>query len=126
MKNILEKAEIESILTTLKAMLKDSKTRLNICETREKNYVFYYLYNITKEYIKEVLSKLEVKDFIAVTENTNPNFPKELLYIFTKTVVLTDAKGEERIIQLYIKFSFNEKKKYIVTVSFHEAEHDFI
>lgn len=126
MKISLEKAEIESILTTLKAMLKDSKTRLNICETRDKNYVFCYLYNITKEYIKEVLSKLEVNDFIEATENTNPNFPKELLYIFTKTVVLTDAKGEERIIQLYIKFSFNEKKKYIVTVSFHEAEHDFV
>lgn len=126
MKISLEKAEIENILITLKAMLKDSKTRLNICETRDKNYVFCYLYNITKEYIKEVLSKLEVNDFIEATENTNPNFPKELLYIFTKTVVLTDAKGEERIIQLYIKFSFNEKKKYIVTVSFHEAEHDFV
>ena len=59
-------------------------------------------------------------------ENTNPNYKKELLYVFTKQVVLTNVIGEEDVIQLYIKFSLDEKKKLIINISFHEAEHDFV
>lgn len=121
-----EKAGISDLLCTLKRLLEDKRTRLVVCNNRAKNFVFSYLYGINKSYIKEILSKLEVNDFVEATENTNPNFPKELLYVFTKQVVLVNARGEEDVIQLYIKFSLDDKKKYIITVSFHEAEYGFV
>lgn len=122
----LETVEISQVLNTLKSMLSDRNTRLNICENREKNYIFYYLYNIDKNQVRQMLNELEVVDFKYITQNSNPNYPKSDLYVFSKTVVLTNAIGEEAIMELYIKFSLDEKNKRIITISFHEAEHSFI
>lgn len=126
MKYKMDNAEVNDLLYRLKRLLKDKRTRLVVCNNKDKNFVFSYLYGIDKSYIKEILSKLEVDDFVETVENTNPNFPKGLLHVFTKQVVLVNAKGEEDVIQLYIKFSLDDKKRYITTVSFHEAEYGFV
>ena len=122
----LEKTEVAKILNSLKSVLNDKDCRFIFRDKKEKNFTFCYLYGISIQYIKNTLSRLEVDDFVYAVENTNPNYKKELLYVFTKQVILTNAIGDEDVIQLYIKFCLDEKKKLIITISFHEAEHDFV
>lgn len=123
---ILEKTEVVKLLNSLKRVLNDKECRFIFRDMKDKNFTFCYLYGISIQYIKDTLSRLEVDDFRYAVENTNPNYKKELLYVFTKQVILTNAIGDEDVIQLYIKFSLDEKKKLIITISFHEAEHDFV
>lgn len=81
MKISIPEPKIIEYLDNLKLKLRSNGTHLRIA-TRDKNFVFAYLYNITEDVIKDVLLDLKPNDFKFATENTNPNFPTNLLYVF--------------------------------------------
>lgn len=122
---VLEDIEVKKYLMEMKEMLEEKETRVSICEHRDKNYTFYFLYNITKNYIIETLKSIQVKDFKYITENTNTNHPKNNLYVFSKKVDIVNAIGETCTLELYIKISIIKREKHIIIISFHEAEHSF-
>ena len=115
----------ENFLNQMNLMLKDNETKVDICPHRQKNFIFYYLYNINEDYVRKVLGELTISDLRDVTLNTNPKYPSEDLYVFSKNVVLLNADSREVEEELYIKISIDEKGKIITTISFHPAEHCF-
>ena len=123
MKIKLPEAEVQQYLDDLKSMLKRTNTKIVKCDNREKNFIFYYLYNIDERKIKEVLNTLSVNDFMFATPNDNHKYPNELLYVFGPKIKLYNAAGTLDDLELYIKLSL--MKDRIITISFHEAEHSF-
>ncbi len=121
----IDKTKGENFLTILRRMLKDNKTKIDICENRDKNYVFYYLYHIDKNIIRNILSQLTIEDLRDIRKNTNPNYPPDDLFIFSKEVFLNNSAGQEISEKLYIKLSINEKGKLVIVISFHDAKYSF-
>ena len=124
MNSILEE-KVRAYLKKLKEILNNPNHIINICDNRDKNYTFYYLYNIDKAYIEQVLNSLEASNFVEILINKNPNFPPNELYVFNKEVELVNQAGQEEEINLYIKLSIDEIVNRIITVSFHNASYSF-
>lgn len=124
MNSILEE-KVRAYLKKLKEILNNPNHIINICDNRDKNYIFYYLYNIDKAYIEQVLNSLEASNFVEILINKNSNFPPNELYVFNKEVELVNQAGQEEEINLYIKLSIDEIVNRIITVSFHNASYSF-
>ena len=122
MGNILEEKVLD-YLQKLKEILNKPNHILNVCSNRDKNFVFYYLYNVDEAYIEQVLKKLEVSNFVEILINNNPNFPPSELYVFNKSIQLINQAGQQEEINLYIKLSVDESTNRIITVSFHNASY---
>lgn len=122
MGNILEE-KVLAYLQKLKEILNKPNHILNVCSNRDKNFVFYYLYNVDEAYIEQVLKKLEVSNFVEILINNNPNFPPSELYVFNKSIQLINQAGQQEEINLYIKLSVDESTNRIITVSFHNASY---
>lgn len=121
--NLEEKVFV--FLKLLKKIIKMPNAHINVCGHRDKNFIFYYLYNIDTKYIKHVLSTLEVSDFVSIVQNKNPSYPFDDLYVFHKKVSLVNQAGDTDDIELYIKLSIVENVNRIIVISFHNAQYDF-
>ena len=98
----------------------DCPNNVIIKKERDKNLVFKYLYNLTKNEIIDVLKSLEVEEFNKKVESTNINHKGELLYIWNPKRICVDAIGNERYIKLYIKTFINNDSEYLIVIYFHE------
>ena len=111
--------ELVNYINSIKR-ISDSSDSVIIKEERDKNYVFKYLYNLTKHEIIKILKNLEVKDFYKKVESTNINHKGELLYIWNPTRSFVNAIGKEIDIKLYIKTYISKNEEYLIVISFHE------
>lgn len=117
--------KVRNFLKRLKKILTTPNVHIDICNHRDKNFIFYYLYNIDTLYIKQVLSTLVLADFVDIVQNKNPSYPSADLYIFHKNVNLPNQAGEYDDIELYIKLSIVDKDNRIIVISFHSAQFNF-
>lgn len=90
---------------------------------RDKNIKTMTIYNLNREKVKELLLKLEWKDFYQITleNNYKVNGPG-IYYIFKKTYQLMNLNGDENDVKLYIKFKMIEGREIVPLISFHEDE----
>ena len=118
-------AKVRVFLNLLKKILKMPNCHINICDHRDKNYIFYYLYNIDTKCIKQVLTTIEISDFVSIVQNKNPDYPPGDLYVFHKNVQLVNQAGDVDDIELYIKLCIIENDNRVIVISFHNAQFNF-
>lgn len=113
--------EIQNVLEKIKSCVEKDQYIIAQNENREENIAFIQEYNIRSEKQKCILLQLEPEDFCHTLQNAKPGYEFEVLYVFVPEVVLFDAEGEEKKIDLYIKINIIEKKNgsRVVVISFH-------
>lgn len=113
--------EIEEVLIQFKKCISDDRY---IVSRRQKNDEFRNDYGITTEQGKQLLLGLEVTDFVKREYNVNPDYsPEDIIYIFSPKRLLRSF-GEDKVIDLYIKFTFvdGENNLRTIIISLHKLE----
>ena len=117
--------EIEEVLGQIKELVSQNKFIISTGENRVKNDEFADEFNLDKEKRKQLMLKIEVRDFCDCVQSPNVYKNHDDYFIFGPYFLLTDVFGDERQVQVYAKFVLATSKttglKKIV-VSFHEAE----
>lgn len=91
---------------------------------RDKNEEFFSKYIIAEKDRIDILLELTTDDFIGWELSDNPNFPKDVVYIFhhTKAFIprgIEDAPCEN--VRLYIKFTWTKyQNNILLIISFHD------
>lgn len=114
------KEDIQKQLDSLNDAIKNK--RVHIDPDRIKNEKFLTDYMLKEKKQISMLKQLTVDDFCYTVINTNINYPKVPLYIFTKEYTL-NYFSEERKVIVYIKFYIALKRcqDYGIFISFHET-----
>lgn len=104
----------------MKQILKDGTDNLDIKINRDKNFTFFYLYNINKEFVRNALVNLTPNDFNREILSTNEFHTNEILYEWRTQLELTAMDGSTDIRDVYIKTYLDENNKTVVVISFHK------
>lgn len=114
--------EIECILETIQECVKRGNFSISLNRFRQENIDFINAYKLTSTRQKEILLHIEPNDFCHSLNNTNPGYEYEVLYVFCPLVILPDLFGQDKQIDIYIKFNIIEyaQGQQVVTISFHE------
>lgn len=114
--------EIATILERIKDCIRNDHYSIAQNENRSENTTFINEYNLRVDRQKEILMRIEVRDFCYSSPNNHPGYEYEILYIFAPRVVLINAEGEQETVDVYIKFNMIEDgdKDYTVVISFHK------
>ena len=117
--------EIEEVLGQIKELVSHNKFIISTGENRVKNDEFADEFNLDKEKRKQLILKIEVRDFCACVQSPNVFKNHDDYFIFGPCFLLTDVFGDERQVQVYAKFVLATSKTTglkTIVVSFHEAE----
>ena len=112
--------EINNYLDKMKKYISISDSNLYYISNREKNFVFKFLYSLTKYMVRDILLSLKPDEFYQKVEANDDKHKGRILYIWNPTRSFVDACGEEREIELYIKTDIYSSKKLVVVISFHK------
>ena len=113
-------SEINNYIDSMKQILKDGTDNLDIKINRDKNFTFFYLYNINKEFVRNALVNLTPNDFNREILSTNEFHTNEILYEWRTQLELTAMDGSTDIRDVYIKTYLDENNKTVVVISFHK------
>lgn len=113
-------SEINNYIDSMKLILKDGTDNLDIKINRDKNFTFFYLYNINKEFVRNALVNLTPNDFNREILSTNEFHTNEILYEWRTQLELTAMDGSTDIRDVYIKTYLDENNKTVVVISFHK------
>lgn len=114
--------QIVSVLTTIQDCVREGRYIISKNENRQENIDFINEYNLSSRRQKDILLKIEPKDFCHSLQNTNIGFEHEVLYVFCPQVILFNFDGVDELVDIYTKFNLidiNEGKRAIV-ISFHK------
>lgn len=116
------KEEIQSYLNEIKELVTVGKYQIS---NRDKNQQLYIDYVFSEEQCKKIILDLTVENFSDAVQNEHSKHPEEILYIFGEKVnLLPKQGGEEKTVDLYIKFNkLNANNSYLIVISFHEQEY---
>ncbi|ASW50163.2 TPA: hypothetical protein U1340_001279 [Streptococcus suis] len=117
--------EIEEVLRQIKELVSLNKFIISTGENRVKNDEFADEFNLDKEKRKQLILKIEVRDFCDCVQSPNVYQNHDDYFIFGPCFLLTDVFGDERQVQVYAKFVLATSKTTglkTIVVSFHEAE----
>ena len=111
MKNF-DKNEVTEVLSKIKKAIIDDSWSIETDDVIKKEPSFYTKYNINLEDIKEIIKKIEDKDFeCKIEKDTNKKL--QLIYLFKKDEVFADKK-----VSIYIRLCLiEEDKKVLASVS---------
>lgn len=114
--------EIKVFLEKAKGCIRKDRFIVSTNENRQENIDFINEYNLTSQRQKEILLRLEVKDFCHSLQNTNVGYEHEVLYVFCPQVLLYDIDDLEEMIDIYIKFNLLERQNgnRTIIISFHK------
>jgi len=115
----MQQDDIRKYLLTMKKLLKSGCKLTIVSRTKDKNFFFMYLYQLTNEKIKEILLSLKEDEFKENLYSTHPDHLGEELYVWNPTRTLIAQDGSKVTEKIYIKTHIDEKKKLVVTISFH-------
>lgn len=119
---IRDKEQIERYLSDVKSKVRDDLFRVERNDKRQENNNLFLRYVINKNKVKEVLLSLNSEDYSETRLNEHTGYEHELLYIFGKTVLLTERIGENRVkVPLYIKIN-NCENGPVIIISFHKQK----
>lgn len=119
---IRDKEQIEHYLSDVKSKVRDDLYRVERNDKRQENNNLFLRYVIDKNKVKEILLNLNSEDYSETRPNEHKGYENELLYIFGKTVFLTERIGENRVkVPLYIKIN-NREKGPVIIISFHKQK----
>ena len=113
--------EINDYINKIRFIL-NNNGRLVIKKNRDKNYIFFYLYNITDDFIINILLNRKDRDFNRVVLSNNEFHSKEILYEWVKEIELTDMSGNIDIREIDIKTYLAMNNKTVVVISFHKSK----
>lgn len=117
--------EIEEVLGQIKELVSQNKFIISTGENRVKNDEFADEFNLDKEKRRQLMLKIEVRDFCDCVQSPNVYKNHDDYFIFGPYFLLTDVFGDERQVQVYAKFVLATSKTTglkTIVVSFHEAE----
>ena len=117
--------EIEEVLGQIKELVSQNKFIISTGENRVKNDEFADEFNLDKEKRKQLILKIEVRDFCDCVQSPNVYKNHDDYFIFGPCFLLTDVFGDERQVRVYAKFVLATSKTTglkTIVVSFHEAE----
>lgn len=109
----------------IKELVSQNKFIISTGENRVKNDEFADEFNLDKEKRKQLMLKIEVRDFCDCVQSPNVYKNHDDYFIFGPYFLLTDVFGDERQVQVYAKFVLATSKTTglkTIVVSFHEAE----
>ena len=109
----------------IKELVSQNKFIISTGENRVKNDEFADEFNLDKEKRKQLILKIEVRDFCDCVQSPNVYKNHDDYFIFGPCFLLTDVFGDERQVQVYAKFVLATSKTTglkTIVVSFHEAE----
>lgn len=112
--------EINKYLNKMKKYISISDSNLKYISTRDKNFVFKYLYDLNKYMVRDILLSLKPDEFYQKIEADDEVHKGRILYVWNPIRLFVDARGEEREIELYIKTDIYSSKKLVVVISFHK------
>ena len=116
-------ADIEEYLSIVRQAVREDRYEIERNENREENLKLSWQYMLPEEEIKKIIYSLTPLDFSEAVKNRKKRFANEILYVFGKNVNLIERdSGQEKEIELYIKFN-KEIDNYVIVTSFHEAKH---
>lgn len=114
-----QQEDITSYLSTMKMLLKNNKNFVVVSETKDKNFIFMYLYRLSKDDIKDCLLSIKESEFKEKIYSTHPDHLGEELYVWSPTRTLVAQDGSMVDEKLYIKTYIDEMKRLVVVISFH-------
>lgn len=114
--------EIDVILSMIKSCVEKNRYIISQNENRQENIDFINEYNIRTDKQKSILMKIKTEDFCHSLQNTKLGYEYEILYVFVPQVELTNADGEEEIVDVYTKFNVIDlpSGSRTVVISFHK------
>ncbi len=114
--------QVEAILEIIHDCVKRNRYTISKNENRQENIDFIYSYNLTSAKQKDILLRIEPKDFCHSLQNTKIGFEHEILYVFCPQIMLFNFDGVEELIDIYTKFNIIEydSTKRVVAISFHK------
>jgi hypothetical protein len=114
--------QIKIYLSTFKKLVSNDKYTISTGPKRQENDDFISDYKIDTNKEKEILLSLDHRDFCYATDNENPQYAHEKLYVFCKECKL-DYWGEIVDVEVYIKTNVTKSRKgndVAIVVSFHK------
>jgi hypothetical protein len=114
--------ECDVILQKIKSCVNNNKFTIEQNKNRNENIQFIRDYNLNNSKQKAIILSIETTDFCHSLKNTNIGYEYETLYVFCPQRTLSDAFGEEEVVDIYMKFNiihYGDNKR-IVTISFHK------
>lgn len=117
--------EIEDILGQIKLLISEGRFIISTGENRRKNDEFADEFNLDITKRKELILRIEVKDFCDCVQSPNVYKNHDDYFIFGPRFTLADFLGDEREVQVYAKFVLATSRTSglkTIVVSFHEAE----
>lgn len=119
----LSLSEVENYLVAVKRAVKAHRYRLDMNANRPDNRKLFQNYLLTEKEAEKIILSLTAFDFSDAVANEHVGFEHEMLYIFGKTVPLTERFGtREKQVPLYIKFNKLENQ-FVIIISFHEQRY---
>ncbi|MHB8124996.1 MAG: hypothetical protein ACYDEJ_05010 [Desulfitobacteriaceae bacterium] len=114
--------QIVTVLDAIQDYVRESRFVISKYENRQDNIDFINEYNLSSKKQKEILLKIEPKDFCHSLQNTNLGFEHEVLYVFCPQVLLFNIDDQEELVDIYTKFNFIDLNggKRVVVISFHK------
>ncbi len=114
---------VENYLAAVKLAIKSHRYRLDMNIKRPDNRKLFQTYLLTEKDVENIILDLTAMDFSDAVHNDHVGFEHETLYIFGKTVLLTERFGSaEKLVSLYIKFNKLDNM-FVIVVSFHEQRY---
>jgi predicted DNA-binding protein YlxM (UPF0122 family) len=116
------KEEVADVLQEIQECIRADRFTIALNENREENLSFVRDYNLRHIRRKQILLQIETEDFCHSLQNTNVGYEHEVLYVFCPQVILFNFAGEEKQVDVYIKFNIIEvaSRNRVVVISFHE------
>jgi len=118
--------EIKGYLDKFRKCILDGRYTISQNANRQENIDFIEDYKVDTKKEQEILLGLQFDDFCYASQNDNPKFSHEILYIFCKQHEL-DFWGTLEIVDIYIKVNMIETRSgnlHSVVVSFHKRNYE--
>ena len=116
-------SDVENYLAAVKLAIKSHRYRLDMNIKRPDNRKLFQTYLLTEKDVENIILDLTAMDFSDAVHTDHVGFEHETLYIFGKTVLLTERFGSaEKLVSLYIKFNKLDNM-FVIVVSFHEQRY---
>ena len=114
--------QIDVILNKIKNCVRNNRYTISLNENRKEHIDFINEYNIRSDKQKNILMQLRTEDFCHTLQNTKLGYEYEVLYVFVPQVHLYHADGEEKMVDIYIKFNVIDMPSgsRTVVISFHK------
>ena len=115
--------EIGNFLFTMKETIKSGRFLISMNENRQENIDFINEYNIYPKKRETILMQISVDDFCHTLQNMRKGYENEVLYVFAPQIELTNALGNQELVDIYTKFNLIESSKgsRTIVISFHKC-----